>query len=355
MFGNRVPREEHRNSGAEVIVRCSNAFLLCGLIGLLIGCTRQPRVVVYAALDQLFSEPILAQFEAETGIKVLAQFDTEAQKTVGLYRRLVAERAAPQCDVWWNNEIVHTILLQQQGLLEPYASPSAVDIPPAFQATDRTWTGFAARARVLIYNREVIPNASDVPQSIRDLADPRWRGRATLANPLFGTTSTHVAALFALLGPSAAAQLLDDMKKNDVVISAGNATVRDRVAAGELALGLTDTDDAHGALLDGKPVGIVFPDADGMGTLLIPNTLALIRHCPHPEQGRRLIDYLLRPEIEAALARGRSAQIPVRRNVPGPPDLPGLEAMRVMAVDYSAVADQMEPSRRYVEERFLVP
>ena len=100
------------------------------------------------------------------------------------------------------------------------------------------------------------------------------------------------------------------LRANDVALCLGNATVRDMVAAGERAFGLTDTDDAHAAMLDGKPVDVVVPDAAG-GSVLIPNTVALIANCPHPHTGKKLIDYLLSPEVERRLAHGRSAQIPL--------------------------------------------
>ena len=71
------------------------AAALAGLAVVLIaGCwSRSSReVIVYTALDSEFSEPIFADFEASTGIKVLPKFDTESTKTVGLARALLAER-----------------------------------------------------------------------------------------------------------------------------------------------------------------------------------------------------------------------------------------------------------------------
>src|SRR5262249_17753241 len=83
--------------------------------------------------------------------------------------------------------------------------------------------------------------------------------------------------------------------------------------AGQLAFGLTDTDDALGEIDAGMPVEIVYPDqADGeLGTLFIPNTLSVIKGCPHPEAAHQLIDFLLSPDIETKLAEGASAQIPL--------------------------------------------
>ena len=128
--------------------------LLLAALGLP-GCGREPDVVVYCALDQVFSEPLLRRFEAETGLVVRAEFDTEASKTVGLVRRLIEESERTRCDVFWNNEIAQTVRLAELGLLQTYDSPSAAGIPERYRDPDRRWTGFAARARVLIVNTDL--------------------------------------------------------------------------------------------------------------------------------------------------------------------------------------------------------
>jgi iron(III) transport system substrate-binding protein len=74
------------------------------------------QVVVYAAQDQVYAEPILREFEKETGIKVKAVYDSEAVKTVGLANRLLAERSLPQCDVFWGNEEMRTRQLAAQNV-----------------------------------------------------------------------------------------------------------------------------------------------------------------------------------------------------------------------------------------------
>src|SRR4030043_1766057 len=68
-------------------------------------------VVIYTSVDQVYSEPILKEFEKKTGIRVKAKYDVEAVKTVGLINAIIAERGSPRCDVLWNNEIINTIIL----------------------------------------------------------------------------------------------------------------------------------------------------------------------------------------------------------------------------------------------------
>ena len=77
--------------------------------------------------------------------------------------------------------------------------PHAGDIPDAFKAKDGTWYGFAARARILLVNTQLVAEA-DRPTGIHDLIDPKWKGKIGIAKPLFGTTATHAACLFAAWG-----------------------------------------------------------------------------------------------------------------------------------------------------------
>jgi iron(III) transport system substrate-binding protein len=311
--------------------------------------TRQ--VVVYCALDRLFAQPLLEEFERERGIEVLPKWDAEATKTTGLVEALRAERERPRCDVFWNNEVGQTVVLAREGLLQPHASPSAAGLPTEARDPGGLWTGFAARARVLIVNTDLVPEA-DTPRSVRDLLDPRWKGRCGVAKPLFGTTATHVAALVAR-DPEAARAWLAGLRANEVVVCAGNASVKDRVAAGELAFGLTDTDDVNLALLDGRPVKAVFPDQGQgeAGALLIPNSLALLRGAPHPEEGRALIDWLLRPEVEARLAASRSAQVPLREGVARPAWIPA--GLRTFPVAWAAVGEAFPAARELARRELL--
>ncbi len=168
------------------------------------GCRRAlPRaeVVVYTALDREFSEPLFEGFTQQTGIRVRPKYDTEANKTVGLTNLILNEVARPRCDLFWNNEILNTLRLQEQGLLRCYLSPHIDDYPAEFRAADGSWYGFAARARVLLVNTDRL-GAAPPPQSVTDLTDPRWKGQAGIAKPLFGTTSTHAACLYAVWGRS---------------------------------------------------------------------------------------------------------------------------------------------------------
>lgn len=331
-----------------------NVLLTILIMCVLAGCTKtdQKEVVIYTSVDQIFSEPILSDFEKDTGIKVKAVYDVEASKTVGLANRLLAEKEHPRCDVFWNSEVGRTIFLKQKGLFTPYTSPSAKDISPQFKDKDDYWTGFAARARVLVYNINLLKE-SDLPKSIFELIEPQWKGKVALGYPVFGTTATHMAALYATLGQEKTEKFLKELKANEVVIVNGNSVVRDMVVEGQLPIGFTDTDDVNVAIQAGKPVKMIYPDHGGLGTLLIPNSVALINNAPHLEQGKKLIDYLLSREVESKLAFCESAQMPIREGVKTPPHVPSFSSIKAMKVDYYDVAENIEKSDSFCQSLFI--
>jgi iron(III) transport system substrate-binding protein len=299
-----------------------------------------PEVVPYTSVDQVVSEPIFRDFERQTGVAAHAVFDTEETKSTGVLNRLLAEARSPQADVFWSGDPIRPFILIGRGLVEPYVSPNAAGIPEPFKATDGTWTGFAARARILLVNTRRVA-AADRPASIRDLASPRWKGQAAMANPLFGTTTIHMAALFTAWGEEPARAFLREVKANDVRIASSNGEVKRLVASGEVAFGLTDTDDAAEAVKDGAPVAVVYPDQDALGTLVLPTAVVLIKGGPHAESGRRLIDALLAPATERRMAES-AAHMPLRPGLSAGTDIRGLDQVRAMQVDYASVASAME-------------
>jgi iron(III) transport system substrate-binding protein len=205
-----------------------------------------------------------------------------------------------------------------------------------------------------VYNTELV-KPEDVPRSVFDLTDPKWRGQVAIANPLFGTTATHAAALFELLGKEEASSYLLKLKSNGVYIGDSNSRVCEMVAQGDAKIAFTDTDDVNARRVAGRPVAAIYPDQgkEQIGTLVIPNTVALVAQASHPEDGKALIDFLLSPEVEAALATTQAVQIPVRDEVARPAATPSLGSIKTMDVEFGRVAEQMDDARAFIEEELL--
>jgi iron(III) transport system substrate-binding protein len=311
-------------------------------------------VVVYTSVDQVYSEQVFKNFENATGIKVLPVYDVEATKTTGLVNRLIAEKGRPQADVFWSGEFGQTILLKNESVLAPYASPSAADIPQQFRDPGNYWTGFGGRARVFIVNTDKL-TPQQYPSSVNDLIDPRYMGSSVgIAYPMFGTTATHAAALYTFLGRDAGKAFFTTISSRQVRVVDGNSVVRDLVADGQLAFGLTDTDDACGAVEKGSHVAIIVPDQKPgqMGALVIPNTVAQIAGAPHPAEAKAFIDYVLDRKIEDAMVASGWIQIP-SRDVPTRTSCMNITGIRAMNVSYQDVYTGIPATQKDLIEIFI--
>jgi iron(III) transport system substrate-binding protein len=309
-------------------------------------------VTLYCSVDQDHSLSIVADFERETGRKVRFQGDTEASKSVGVAQRLFHERENPAADVLWANEPVNTAYLAKAGVLAPLPASVAKDLPASMRDPEGRWVAFAARARVILVNRALLPDETQWPTKVSDLLDERWGGpgrAATVARPVTGTTFSHAAALLTRDEAAGRAfwEAVAAREGKGVLVVQSNGAVMNQVsdAKNGVAWGLTDTDDARVAIERGDPVSVVYPDQEegGVGTLVLPNTAALVAGGPNPEEGERLLRWLVSADVERRLAAGPSAQIPLRPEVEAPPHVrrPG-PGLRTMSVDWSAVGEKRE-------------
>jgi iron(III) transport system substrate-binding protein len=248
----------------------------------------QNQVVIYCAQDQVYSEPIFLEFEKETGIKVRPVFDSEAVKTVGLANRLVAEREHPRCDVFWGNEELRTRQLAGRGV---------------FRETNG-WAAFGYRTRRVVINTNRLSMAT-APHSLLELTNANWQGKVALAYPQFGTTATHFAALRQFWGPAVWENWCHGLAANKAFLVDGNSAVVKLVGAGEACLGITDSDDISDGQREGLPL-VALPLSQE--TLLIPNTVAVTRHAPHPEAAQRLFMFLQRPEVVSRLIAAKALE-----------------------------------------------
>jgi len=304
---------------------CLSVFI-CGSL-FLTGCGRDPdSLTIYTSVDQPVAEPILKAFEQKTGIKVIARYDTEANKSVGLAERLRAEKDHPQCDVWWGNEIFLTINLATDGVLASYDSQSAADIPAKFKDAQHRWAASGMRVRVLAI--PAIIDGLEPPRNLEDLAKRIYKNQIAMARPVSGTTTGHVAALYTIWGEAKADTFFKDLRANNIKLVGGNSMVVEGLKSGQFLAGLTDNDDAEAA---GFTINGQLPDQQpsGLGTLAIPCTVAQVAGSPHADAAHKLIDYLLSKEVEQQLIAAKFVKFSVRA---GPGEI------RTMDVDYAKAA-----------------
>lgn len=329
---------------------------LIALLGLLAGCMPQKEnsVVVYSAADREFAAPILSAFARRNeGMDLKIQYDVESTKTVGLVTRIESEASRTRCDVFWNNEILHTLRLEKAGLLRKLSWDIPAKWPASMKSSSGTWVGFAARARILLVNTDLLPDVESRPTRVRDLTNPNFAGQCCIASPMYGTTATHMAVLFSQLGADKSKVLFAGIKSNAEVV-AGNKQVAQAVASGKMAFGLTDTDDALVEIAAGMPVEIVFPDQQAAqpGVLRIPNTVAVLKNAPHPIAGASLANYLISEDTEGRLAMGPSGQFPIRPGHTVKSAAQKGASVRWMDVDFGQAAASWDSAMKLLKETF---
>lgn len=343
-------------AGVSTLRALLSTVCLLVLLGCLVaGCKNKDRkqVVVYVSVDQAHAEAVLAAFEQKSGIDVLPVYDVEANKAAGLARRILAERSNPRADVFWNGELSQTLMLARAGVLAPHRSPSAADLPPDFVDPAGQWAGCAGRIRVMIMASSL--PIEQQPTSILDfVGDKVPAAEMGLSIPLFGTSATHAAALYAELGPERALGFYRDIHARGVRMADGNSTVRDLVVQGKLRFGMVDTDDACEAVRRGAPIRAVPPDqGEGqLGALVIPTTVALVNAGPHPAQGKVLMDHLLSVETERMLVSSGWSHAPARKLDATPPCF-SFPNLRRMKLDPARLASMVDRSRDEMRTTFL--
>jgi iron(III) transport system substrate-binding protein len=341
------------------------AVVAIALVGL-VGCGAKPEaeVLLYSNQPREFVGPLLSSFHrgVEGKVQPTTKFEV-AGNDERLVDQLIATKDRPVADLFWDTGMLDTIRLQKAGVLEPHRWRVEPGYPPGMRASDGTWCGFAARARVLLVNTEALPDPSQWPTSVDELADPKWRGRCALANPIGadsigadsigadsigadsgnGTATMHAAVIRLLKGDAEAASWFEAVSKNAVVL-ADNVSVAVAVSSGRVDWGLTDSDIAVTERDRLRPVEIRFPDQESNqpGTLRIPSTLSIVRGAPHPKAAALLADFLISGKIEDRLAMGDSAQLPLSRDATHQPRVLGDRPVRWMQVDFENAADLWE-------------
>ena len=252
------------------------------LLILLVGCgSKRDSLTIYTSQDQVYAEPILRDFEKQSGIKIRAIYDSEAVKTVGLVNRLIFEKNNPQCDLFWNNEELRTRQLATKGVLN----------------TSMRIEAFGTRTRQWVWNTNQISMAS-IPKDLFTLTNAHWRSKVAIALPLFGSTSTHFQILRQKWGKERWEQWCRGLIANDVITVDGNSVVVQLVGRGEVALGITDSDDIRAGLKNQLPIAGKSIVEDGF---IIRNSIGYIAGSPFQNLSKRLAEYLQSNSVKDSL------------------------------------------------------
>lgn len=269
---------------------------------------RETGLVVYCAHDAVHAEALLAEFTRRTGIPVSVKHDGESAKSLGLVERILRENGRPEADLFWNNELLGTLLLAERGLLDPWQGSGWQRMPAACKDPEGRWCGFAARLRVWAIDPAQVPDPT--PEAIANLV-MREPTQVAFAKPLYGTTRTHYTLLWQEWGGERVRSWHASQRANGRREAPGNGDAVRLVERGEVAVCATDTDDWLAARERGKDLLVLPVRLPSGRTIVIPNTVMVLAGAQRPAAARQLADFLLSAEAELALARGRAGQIPL--------------------------------------------
>jgi len=300
-------------------------------------------LVVYSGRKEMVSKPVVDAFQKKTGIPVKLKIGP----TSGLANALIQEKARPLADVFIATEAGVMEILAKKGVLDAYVSPEVKDLLPGSRDRNGLWTGISSRARIIIYNKNRVPE-KDVPRSVFQLTDPKWKGKVAIASTRERTTLNWVSSLVAVQGTDFTKRYVKRLYANGLKILPDNTDVWQGVGRGEFAIGLTNSPNYFLARKAGYPVGVVYPDQDdhGSGTLLNLNAIALVKGAPSPGAAKRFIDFVLSAEGQRILIDG-AYEIPLKPDIIDPVPLTGF---RRTAVTEEQLADLAEPTLKLLAD-----
>lgn len=306
----------------------------------------QGKLVIYSGRSEALIQPVVDAFRAKhPNVEVLLKVGSNSQ----LANALIEEKANPQADLFITTELFTAQSLAQQDVFQPYQAVGGENLPAEFVGPNNTWTGLTRRARVLMYNTDLLA-AQEAPQSILELTDPKWKGQIAAAGSTNGSMQTQIAAMRQLLGENVTEEWLQGLLANDVTFFGGHTDVRKAVGAGEFKIGLVNHYYYYLQKAEGSPVNIVFPDQDEGEIGLITNATAagVVAGTKNLPAAQAFMDYLVSPDGQKLFAE-LNYEYPLLPGVALHPDVQPLDGLRLSDVDvvqaaleYDATFDLME-------------
>jgi iron(III) transport system substrate-binding protein len=272
-------------------------------------------VVLYSSNPSELIDMVSKGFTAKTGIKVsVVRLGTgEAMK------RISAEKDKPLCDVFWSGDVA--VLDNAKEYFQSYRSPEAEVLPAGYVEKEARWTASNAHIMIIMVNKSLVQE-SEMPKAWKDLFAPAWKGKVVMANPeKSGSAYAQVYGLYKLYGWDGLNQLIANAKILD-----SSSLIYKGVAAGEYPLGITMEYAAYRYIAGGdKNVGIIYPSD---GAFMAPEAAGIVKNCPHPEEAKKFLDYLLSKEVVEEVF-DKFSRRPAR---PDAADVEGLQALKTITL-----------------------
>jgi iron(III) transport system substrate-binding protein len=303
-------------------------------------------LVIYSGRSEPLIQPVLDAFKARyPNVNVLLKAGSNSE----LANALIEEKANPQADVFITTELLTVQSLTAEGIFQAYAPAGVENIPAEFVGAGNAWTGLTKRARVIIYNKDLVAE-DEAPASIFDLVDPKWQGQVAAAGSTNGGMQAQVAAMQQLLGDEATEEWLNGLIANEVTFFGGHTDVRKAVGAGEFKIGLVNHYYYHLQLAEGSNVGVVYPDqGEGqVGLFTNATSAALVQGAGNPTAAQAFLDFLISEEGQKLFAE-QNYEYPLLAGVAIKEGVQPLDDFRLADVDVVQAAANFDAMFELIE------
>lgn len=304
-------------------------------------------LVLYSGRNENFAQPVVDAFTAATGIEV----DVRYGGTGDLATTILTEGASSPADVFWAQDPAFIGGIARQGLLTELPSDILELVPGRFIDADGQWVGITARARVFVYNTDLV-SADDLPATVWELTEPQWRGRLGVA-PTNGSFVAFVTGMVLTEGEERTLEWLRGIAANDPIVFDGNGPIVDAVVAGDVDAGLVN----HYYLLQRiADLGEVparnhfFGDGDP-GGMVMATGAGILASSDQPDAAAELIRFLLSTEAQTHFLG--LFEYPLVAGIGTPEGQLPVDQLPVFDINLTDTADTLDPALRLIAESGL--
>lgn len=288
--------------------------------------------VLYAGRSEDLVQPLIDQFEEETGITVEVRY----AGTTELAALLQEEGEATPADVFLAQDAGALGAVSKEGLFATLPAGIADAVEPGLTSTDASWVGVTGRARVFVVDSEQVDPAS-APTTVAELTDPSWAGQVGIA-PTNASFQSYVTALRVLEGEDAAQEWLEGMVANDVQNYSNNTAILEAVQAGEVQIGLINhyywyrLESELGT--DAMRAQLVFPEAGDAGSIVNVTGAGLLSGAADDADALAFLEYLVSTAGQEYFVEA-TYEYPLVPGIAAPEGLPELTALTNPDLDLS--------------------
>jgi iron(III) transport system substrate-binding protein len=304
-------------------------------------------LTIYSGREEELVAPLFEMFEEQTGIGVEVRYADSAE----LAATIAEEGENSPADVFFAQDPGSLGAVEQEGLLATLNEETLGKVDARFRDPDGHWVGTSGRARVVVYNTESL-SEGDLPQSIWDLAEPRWKGKIGVP-PTNASFQAFVTAMRLTAGEERTRDWLEALKANDPKLYEKNTPVVEAAAAGEIEVGLVN----HYYLYLVKeeqpdaPVANHYLSGDDPGAFVSAAGVAILAGTDQDEEAQRFVDFLLSEEGQSFYAaEAEEAEYPLVDGIEPREGLPPLDSLQGPDLQLDELGPELEKTLELLNE-----